>query len=172
MKKELKAQIIEQLTSKINEANHVYVTDIAELDAEATAALRRECFNSGLQIEVVKNTLLKNAFEKAEGDYSELYPILKGATSVIYSEHGNVPAKLIKKFRKGNDKPVLKGAYVEETVYIGDDQVDALTRIKSKNELIGDVITLLQSPAKNVISSLQSGGNTLTGLLKALSEKE
>lgn len=172
MKKELKAQIIEQLTSKINEANHVYVTDIAELDAEATAALRRECFNTGLQIEVVKNTLLKNAFDKAEGDYSELYPTLKGATSIIYSEHGNVPAILIKKFRKGNEKPVLKGAYVEETVYIGDDQLDTLTRIKSKNELIGDVIGLLQSPAKNVISSLQSGGNTLTGLLKALSEKE
>ena len=172
MKKEQKAEIIELLTSKINDANHVYVTDIADLDAEATAALRRECFNSGLQIEVVKNTLLKNAFERAEGDYSELYPILKGSTSVIYSEHGNVPAKMIKAFRKGNDKPVLKGAYVEETVYIGDDQVDALTRIKSKNELIADVVALLQSPAKNVISSLQSGGNTLTGLLKALSEKE
>ncbi len=172
MKKELKAQIIEQLTSKINEANHVYITDIADLDAEATAALRRECFNNGLKIEVVKNTLLKNAFERAEGDYSELYPVLKGSTSIIYSEHGNIPAKMIKQFRKGNEKPVLKAAFVEETVYLGDDQVEALTKIKSKNELIADVVALLQSPAKNVISSLQSGGNTLTGLLKALSEKE
>jgi len=172
MKKELKVKIIEQLTSKINEANHVYLADIAELNAGDTSDLRRECFNNDLELTVVKNTLLKEAFEKAEGDYSELYPILKGPTSVIFSEQGNTPAKLIKKFRKNHPKPVLKGAYVEETVYIGDDQVEVLSNIKSKNELIADVVALLQSPAKNVVSALQSSGGKLAGILKTLSEKE
>lgn len=172
MKKELKAEIIEQLSLKINEANHVYVTDISDLNAEQTANLRRECFKSEVKLEVVKNTLLKTAFERAEGDYSGLYPILKGASAIMLCEHGNVPAKMIKNFRKKLKKPALKGAYVEETVYIGDDQLTFLENVKSKNELIGELIGLLQSPAKNVISALQSGGNILTGVLKTLSEKE
>jgi large subunit ribosomal protein L10 len=172
MKKELKAKIIEQLTSKINEANHVYLADIAELNAEQTANLRRLCFKQEIKLEVVKNTLLKNAFEQAERDFHELYPILKGSTSIMLSDNSNLPAKLIKEFRRQNEKPILKGAYVEETVYIGDDQLDALTKVKSKNELIGDLIALLQSPAKNVVSALQSGGQILTGVLKTLAEKE
>lgn len=172
MKKEEKQLIIEQLTSEINKAGHVYVTDIADLNAEKTAALRRECFNNNLKLVVVKNTLLKNAFERADRDFSELYPVLKGTTSVILSEQANVPATMIKKFRKGGEKPLLKGAYVEESVYIGDNQLEALINIKSKNELIGEVIGLLQSPITNLVSSLQSGGNTLSGLLKAMSEKE
>lgn len=172
MKKEDKALVIEQLTAEINKVGHVYVADIANLDAEKTAALRRECFNNDLKLIVVKNSLLRNALDRANGDYSELYPVLKGASSIILSEQASLPAKVIKKFRKGTDKPHLKGAYVEESVYIGDDQLEALINIKSKNELIGDVIGLLQSPIKNVISSLQSGGNTLSGLLKTLSEKE
>lgn len=172
MKKELKAEIIEQLSSKINEANHVYVTDISDLNAEQTANLRAECFKSDVKLEVVKNTLLKNAFERSEGDYSELYPTLKGATAIMLCEQGNVPAKTIKNFRKTNKKPILKGAYVEESVYIGDDQLAMLVSIKSKNDLIADIIGLLQSPAKNVVSALQSSGNILTGVLQTLSEKE
>lgn len=172
MKKEEKALVIEQLTEQINAAGHVYVTDIADLNAEKTAALRRECFTNELTLLVVKNTLLRAAFERANGDFSELYPVLKGATSVILSEQASLPAKMIKKFRKGTDKPHLKGAYVEESVYIGDDQLDALINIKSKNELIGEVIGLLQSPIQNVLSGLQSGGATLAGVLKTLSEKE
>lgn len=172
MKKEDKALVIEQLTAEINKVGHVYVTDIADLDAAKTAALRRECFNNDLKLIVVKNSLLRNAFERANGDYSELYPVLKGASSIILSEQASLPAKIIKKFRKGTDKPHLKGAYVEESVYVGDNQLESLINIKSKFELIGDVIGLLQSPVKNVISSLQSGGNTLSGLLKTLSEKE
>lgn len=172
MKKELKAQIIEQLTSKINASGHVYITDIDNLNAEQTANLRRECFKRNIELEVVKNTLLRNAFERAERDFSELYPILKGASSVMLCAEANVPAKLIQELRRKNDKPILKGAYVEEAVFIGDNQLEALVTVKSKNELIADVIALLQSPAKNVISALQSGGGTLAGILKTLSEKE
>jgi large subunit ribosomal protein L10 len=172
MKKELKAQIIEQLTSQINEAGHVYITDIESLNAEKTANLRRECFKQNIKLEVVKNTLLRKAFEGAERDFSELYPVLKGASAVMFCNEASVPAKMIQEMRRKADKPVLKGAYVEEAVFIGDNQLTALTTVKSKNELIGELIGLLQSPAKNVISALQSGGNTLSGLLKTLSEKE
>ncbi|MEN9443459.1 MAG: RplJ, ribosomal protein [Bacteroidota bacterium] len=172
MKKELKAQIIEQLTSTINEAGHVYITNIESLNAEQTANLRRECFKQNIRLEVVKNTLLRQAFDRADRDFSELYPILKGATSVMFCNEASVPAKMIQTMRKKSDKPVLKGAYVEEAVFIGDDQIKALTTVKSKYELIGEVIGLLESPAKNLISALQSAGGTLSGLLKTLSEKE
>jgi large subunit ribosomal protein L10 len=134
--------------------------------------LRRKCFEKDIRLVVVKNTLLKKALEKLDGEYGELYGVLKDSTSVMFSETGNAPAKLIKEFRKKLDKPVLKAAFVEESIYIGDDQIEILSSLKSKEELIGDIILLLQSPAKNVLSALQSGGNTLAGIIKTLSEKE
>ena len=172
MTREEKNQVIESLAQQITDSKHFYLTDIEALNAEDTSSLRRKCFEKDIKLVMVKNTLFKKALEKCEGDYTELYDILKTNTSVMFAETGNEPAKLIKEFRKGKDKPVLKGAYVEESVYIGDNQLDALSSIKSKEELIGDVIALLQSPAKNVISALQSGGGTLAGILKTLSEKE
>jgi large subunit ribosomal protein L10 len=171
MKREDKANIIDNLTQKLKEASHFYLTDISDLDAEDSSNLRRKCFEQEIELVVVKNKLLKLAMEQAETDYSEMFDVLKGATSIMFTETGNVPGKLIKEIRKSSEKPIVKAAYVEETVYIGDDQLDALATIKSKNELIADVISLLQSPAKNVISSLQSGGQTLTGVLQTLSEK-
>lgn len=172
MKREDKAGIITELAQKLKESTHFYLTDIADLNAEVSSNLRRKCFEEQIELVVVKNTLLKKAMDESETDYSEMYEVLKGATSIMFTETGNVPGKLIKEFRKKSEKPIVKAAYVEETVYIGDDQLDALANIKSKDELIADVISLLQSPAKNVISALQSGGQTLTGVLKTLSERE
>lgn len=172
MRKEDKKILIDSLKQKLEETNNFYLTDIAELNAENTSNLRRLSFKNNIEVLVVKNTLLKKAMEDAEKDYSELYPTLVGNTAIMFTETGNAPAKMIKDFRKTNAKPLVKGAYIEETVYIGDEQLDFLVSIKSKDELIADVIALLQSPAKNVISSLQSGGNKLSGILKTLSEKE
>ncbi|WP_372751727.1 50S ribosomal protein L10 [Labilibaculum sp.] len=172
MKREQKIQIIDSLTEEINASNHLYLADISEMDAEQTSALRRACFEKEIKLVVAKNTLLRIALEKAEGDFEGLNVALKGSTSLMLSETGNVPAKLIKEFRKGHDKPILKAAYVEEALYIGDNELEALSTIKSKDELIGDVIALLQSPIKNVISSLESGKNILAGVVKTLSEKE
>lgn len=172
MKKEQKIQIIDSLTEEINASNHFYLTDISEMNAEDTSALRRACFEKDIKLVVVKNTLLRIALEKAEGEFEGLDNVLKGATSLMLTETGNLPAKLIKEFRKGHDKPILKAAYVEESLYIGDNELDALTTIKSKEELIGDIVALLQSPIKNVVSSLESGKNILAGVVKTLSEKE
>jgi len=172
MKREDKAALIDSLTEQLNATTHFYLADISGLDAVDTSALRRACFKEDIKIQVVKNTLLKKALEKSEKDADELFPILKENTSIMFSEVGNGPAKLIKKLRKTQKKPILKAAYVEEACYIGDEQLDYLTAIKSKDELIADIIALLQSPAKNVISSLQSGGNTLHGVLETLSKKE
>ena len=172
MTREEKSQVIESLTASLTGNDIIYLADISGLNALDTSNLRRACFKANIKLAVVKNTLLAKAMENSDKDFGELPSTLKGNTSIMYAETGNAPAKLIKEFRKKSDKPVLKGAYVEEAVYVGDDQLDALVNIKSKEELIGDVITLLQSPAKNVISALQSGGNTLTGILKTLSEKE
>jgi large subunit ribosomal protein L10 len=172
MKKEQKIQIIDSLTEEINASNHFYLTDISEMNAEDTSALRRACFEKDIKLVVVKNTLLRIALEKAEGEFEGLDNVLKGATSLMLTETGNLPAKLIKEFRKEHDKPILKAAYVEESLYIGDNELDALTTIKSKEELIGDIVALLQSPIKNVVSSLESGKNILAGVVKTLSEKE
>lgn len=172
MTREEKSQVIESLTASLTGNDIIYLADISGLNALDTSNLRRACFKANIKLAVVKNTLLAKAMENSDKDFGELPSTLKGNTSIMYAETGNAPAKLIKEFRKKSDKPVLKGAYVEEAVYVGDDQLEALVNIKSKEELIGDVITLLQSPAKNVISALQSGGNTLTGILKTLSEKE
>jgi large subunit ribosomal protein L10 len=172
MRREEKITIVNSLTDRIKEYDHFYLTDTAQLNAADTSNLRRKCFENDIKLVVVKNTLLKRALEQTAGNFEELYPVLKGTTSIMFSKSGNVPAKVIKEFRKKHDKPVLKGAYVQDSVYIGDNMLDALVSIKTKQELIGDIILLLQSPAKNVISALQSGGNTIHGVLETLSKKE
>ena len=171
MTKEQKVQEIQDLTDKLSSVKNLYLTDIAGLDAVQTSALRRACFNSNIKLSVVKNTLLQKAMEASNKDFGNLKEVLKGNTSLMFSDVGNTPAKLIKNFRKKSEKPLLKGAYIEEAIYIGDDQIDVLESIKSKEELIGEVITLLQSPAKNVISLLQSGRSNISGILKTLSER-
>jgi large subunit ribosomal protein L10 len=173
MKKEEKGLIISNIAETIKQYSCFYVVETAGLDAEKTSALRRECFKNDIKLMVVKNTLLHKALESLEGNYEELYPTLKGASSLMCANVGNAPAKLLKSFRKKDDVlPRLKAAYVEETIYVGEDQLETLAHIKSKNELIADVVALLQSPAKNVISALQSGGNTIHGILETLSKKE
>ncbi|MDA7787576.1 50S ribosomal protein L10 [bacterium] len=173
MKKEEKQVMIDDLSKRLDENNIIYIADISSLDAVATSSLRRQCFAKNIKLSVVKNTLLKKAMENVQGkDFTELYDILPGPTAIMLSDTGNLPAKLIKDFRKKSDKPVLKGAFVEESIYIGDDQLNLLADIKSKDELIGDVIGLLQSPAKNVISALTSSRGKIAGLVKTLSEKE
>ena len=171
MTKEQKVQEIQDLTDRLSSVKNLYLTDIAGLDAVQTTALRRACFNSNIKLSVVKNTLLAKAMEASDKDFGNLKEVLKGNTSLMFSDVGNTPAKLIKNFRKKSEKPLLKGAYIEEAIYIGDDQIDVLESIKSKEELIGEVITLLQSPAKNVISALQSGTSNISGILKTLSER-
>jgi len=172
MKKEEKSQVIDSLVAELASNGHFYLTDVDSLTAEKTSALRRMCFNKNIKMLVVKNSLLQKAMERSAGkDYQPLYASLKGSTAVMFSEVGNEPAKLIKEFRKGSEKPLLKAAFVEECVYIGDNQLDVLVSIKSKNELIGDIIGLLQSPAKNVVSALQSGKGKLAGIVKTLSER-
>lgn len=171
MTREEKSQVIEALTTQLTDGNIIYLTDISGLNALETSNLRRACFKANIKLSVVKNSLLEKAMERSDKDFGELPSALKGNTSLMFSDIGNAPAKLIKEFRKKSNKPLLKGAFVEQAIYIGDDQLDALVNIKSKEEVIGDIITLLQSPAKNVISALQSGGNKLSGILKTLSEK-
>ncbi len=171
MRKEDKQLLIDSLAQLLTDNNNFYLTDTSSLNAEDTSKLRRLCFKNGIKMRVVKNTLLRKAMEKVDRGYDELFDTLKGNTSIMFAEAGNVPAKMIKEFRKKKDRPILKSAFIEETVYIGDENLDFLTSIKSKDELIADIIALLQSPAKNVVSALQSGGNTLTGILKTLSEK-
>lgn len=173
MKKEDKSRIIDVITETLGQYSCVYLTETAGLDAEKTSALRRACFKGEIKMLCVKNTLLKKALEASEPDYSGLYDLLHGQTTLLLSNVGNAPAKLIKDFRKKDGSlPALKGAYVEETVYVGEENLETLANIKSKNELIADVIALLQSPAKNVVSALQSGANTIHGVLETLSKKE
>ena len=172
MTREEKSRVIEELTARLAENTNIYLTDISGLDAGTTSNLRRACFKANVKLAVVKNTLLEKAMEASDKEFGELPSTLKGNTSVMYSETGNAPAKVIKAFRKKSEKPLLKGAFIEEAIYLGDDQLDMLVDIKSREELIGEVITLLQSPAKNVISALQSGGGKLSGILKTLSQKE
>lgn len=172
MKRSEKQEIIESLTQQINSSNHFYLTDISDLNASDTSDLRRLCFKQEVKLIVVKNTLFRKALESSNKDTEELYDVLKGNISVMFTENGNVPAKLIKEFRKSHERPILKGAFVEESVYIGENQLETLISIKSKNELIADVIALLQSPMTTVISQLKSGGNILQGVLQTLEEKE
>lgn len=172
MKREDKYQIIESLTEKLKGGDVVYLTDTSDLDVETINKLRRLCFRRNVNLQVVKNTLLRKAMEASEKNFEPLYEVLKGSTSIMISDTGNVPARLIKEFRKSSPKPILKGAYVQEAIFIGEEQLETLVNLKSKEELIGDLIGLLQSPARNVISALQSGGTTIAGVLKTLSEKE
>ena len=172
MTREEKSQVIETLSAQLSDNANIYLADISGLDAGNTTNLRRACFKAGVQLAVVKNTLLKKAMESSDKDFGELTEILKGNTSLMFSETGNAPAKVIKEFRRKSDKPLLKGAFIQESIYVGDDQLDNLVNLKSKDELIGEIIGLLQSPAKNVISALKSGGNTIAGLVKTLSERE
>ncbi|MBC2839139.1 50S ribosomal protein L10 [Robiginitalea sp. SC105] len=172
MTREEKATVIEDLTAQLGGSGIIYLADISGLDAGSTSDLRRACFKANIKLAVVKNTLLAKAMEASEKEFGELPGVLKGNTSLMLSDTGNAPAKLIKNFRKKSDRPLLKGAFIEEAIYIGDDKLDALVSIKSKEEVIGDIIGLLQSPAKNVISGLKSGGGKLAGILKTLSERE
>ena len=175
MRKELKGQIIDKLVAEINSYPHLYITDVSGLNAADTSALRRLCYEEKIKLVVTKNTLLKKALERADGNYEELYAVLKSPSAVMFTAEGATPAKLIKEFRKKNKKlerPELKAAYVEESVYVGANMIDTLVAIKTKNELLGELVALLQSPVKNVVSSLQSGGQIIAGLVKTLSEKE
>ena len=171
MTREEKATVIEDLTAQLAENANIYLADISGLDAVATSNLRRACFKANIKLAVVKNTLLAKAMEASDKEFGDLPGVLKGNTSLMLSETGNGPAKLIKDFRKKSDRPLLKGAFIAEAIFIGDETLDMLVSIKSKEEVIGDIIGLLQSPAKNVISGLKSGGGKLAGILKTLSEK-
>lgn len=172
MKSSEKKVIIDNLQEQINSYNHFYLTDISGLNAENTSNLRRLCFNQNVKLVVVKNTLLRKALESSNKNVEEIYDALKGNTSVMFTENANVPAKLIKDFSKIHKKPVLKAAYVQESVYVGADQLEALIAVKSKNELIADVVAMLKSPMNTVLSQLQSGANIIHGVLDTLKEKK
>lgn len=167
-----KDQLIDELVQMLTDKNVVYLTDASGLNSEATTTLRRECYKQDIRVRVVKNTLLRKAMERTEGrDFTGLFDVLKGQTALLVGDVGNAPARVLKEFRKKHDMPLLKGAYVEEATYLGDNNLEALTNIKSKEEVLADVIALLQSPMKNVVGALNSGGNTLAGLVKALQER-
>jgi large subunit ribosomal protein L10 len=171
MKREEKDIIVNNLVDQIKGSPHFYLTDASELNAEATSLLRRRCFESNITMMVVKNTLLKRALDQVEQQVDEIYDVLKGSTAIMFTDTGNAPAKMIKEFRKKFEKPIIKAAYVEESIYIGDDQLENLVNVKSKEELLGDLIALLQSPIKTVMSQLKSGNDILSGVVKTLSEK-
>jgi large subunit ribosomal protein L10 len=171
MRPEEKNTIINDLEERIKRYNHFYIADTSELNASDTGMLRRKCFEMQVELVVVKNTLLKKAFERFDSAFEEMYGLLVQSTSIMFCNVNNVPAKLIKDFRKDHGKPVLKGAYVEESIYLGDDKLDILTNLKSKSELIMDVMVLLQSPMRNLLSALKSEGNKLAGVLKTLADK-
>jgi len=166
-----KGNLINDIVSNISEYSHFYVTEASGLNAEKSSNLRRECFKREIKMIMVKNTVVRKALEQSEGEFDALYDSLKGTTALMFSNSGNVPAKLIKEFSKKNKMPLLKAAYVQESIFVGADQLEALCNIKTKEEVLGDVIGLLQSPMKNVVSALQSGGTTIHGILKTLGEK-
>lgn len=171
MRKEEKHDVVLALTETIAEYGNFYITDTANLSVAKVNDIRRKCYENGIKMQVAKNTLIRKAMEASGGDYSEIFDVLKGSSSILFSKAGNAPAKLIKQLRKVGDKPILKAAYIDSAIFIGDNQLDALVNLKSKEELLGDIIALLQSPAKNVISGLQSGGNKLAGIVKTLQER-
>lgn len=171
MTREEKNQIIDELVVTLSSTGSFYITDIGTLNSVKTSKLRRLCFNRQVQLKVAKNSLIKKALERIEGDYSDMIPAMKGSSAIMVAEIPNVPAKLIKEFRKESDRPVLKAASIDGGVYVGDNQLDSLAALKSKNELIGDIIGLLQSPAQNVISGLKGQGGKIAGILKTLEER-
>lgn len=173
MTKAEKTAIIEELTEKFTNAKYFYLTDFSTLTVEETNELRAICFEKDVEMKVIKNTLIKKALERvSETQYTDLYDSLKGPTAVMFAEVGKVPAVILKEYRKGHEKPTLKAAYIDSSVYVGDEEIDGLTKVKSKEDLLGEIVTLLQSPAFNVINALKSGQNTISNLLKALEERE
>lgn len=172
MTREEKKQAVVALTEQIAGAPNFYIADASTLNVSAVNKFRGLCFEKGITFQVVKNTLLKKALEASEGNYEDLYGALAGPTSLLFAEAANAPAKAIKEFREDSEKPVLKAAYIDTDVYLGDDKLDELASLKSREELIGEVIGLLQSPATNVVSALQSGGSNLAAILQTLAEKE
>jgi large subunit ribosomal protein L10 len=171
MNKEEKHELVLALTEQMKEYGNFYITDTSNLTVAKINTIRRKCFESDITMKVAKNSLIKKAMEAAGGDYTEMYDVLKGSSSILFSKSATAPAKLIKALRKQSDKPLLKAAYIDSAIFVGDDQIDALIKLKSKEQLIGEIIGLLQSPAKNVISALQSGGNILAGVVKTLQER-
>ncbi|SDL98376.1 large subunit ribosomal protein L10 [Daejeonella rubra] len=171
MRKEEKHEVVLALTETIAEYGNFYIADTANLSVAKVNDIRRKCFENGIKMQVAKNKLIRKAMEASEGDFSEMFEVLKGSSSILFSKSANAPAKLIKQLRRTGDKPVLKAAYIDSSIFIGDNQLDALVNLKSKEELVADIIALLQSPAKNVISGLQSGGNKLAGIVKTLQER-
>ena len=174
MTRDEKNMVVESLKNRLNEVEYFYLTDSSTLTVDQVNKFRRLCFEKGVEMKVVKNTLMRKALESfpAEKNYEGLYDALKGPTAVLFTQGAAaLPAKLLKEFRKDHPKPVLKAAYVETAIFLGDEQIDALSQMKSKDDLLAEIVALLQSPAKNVVSALQSGGNTLSGLVKALSER-
>lgn len=173
MTREKKIQVIQELTDKFSSTDTFYLADASGLTVMEDNSFRKECYKQGVEYKVYKNTLVQKALENIEGDFEALNDVLKGFTGVIFttSEAASAPAKVLKEFRKSSDKPVLKAASIQGDFYFGDDQLKALSELKSKDELIGEIIGLLQSPAKNVVSALQSGGSILSGIVKTLSER-
>ena len=171
MTKEEKSIAIEEISDILKSNQNIYLADISGLNALQSSSLRRMCFKAGVKLSVVKNTLLEKAMVSSNKDFGELKDTLKGNTSIMIADSSSAPAKVIKNFRKKSEKPILKGAFIEESIYLGDDMLDSLVEIKSKEELIGEIVTLLQSPAKNLISALKSSGSKISGVLKTLSEK-
>ena len=171
MNKEEKHDLVLALTEQMKEYGNFYITDTSNLTVAKINDIRRQCFDSDIKIQVAKNSLIKKAMEAAGGDYSPIYDVLKGSSSILFSKSATAPAKLIKQLRKTGEKPILKAAYIDSAVFIGDNQLDTLTKLKSKEQLIGEIVGLLQSPAKNVLSALQSGGNKLAGIVKTLQER-
>lgn len=172
MRKEEKSQEIQEIAEILSNYSTVYVADLTGLTVERTNSLRRLCFRKGIKLRMVKNTFLKKAMEQLDTDYSEMYVALHGNSAIMVSETGNMPARVIKEFRGRNEIPAVKAAFIDQSIYIGDDQLSVLASLKSREELIGDIVGLLQSPARNVISALQSGGGKLAGIVKTLSERE
>jgi large subunit ribosomal protein L10 len=171
MNKEEKHDLVLALSEQMKEFGNFYITDTSELTVAKINSIRRQCFDSDITMKVAKNSLIKKAMEAAGGDYTAMFDVLKGSSSILFSKSATAPAKLIKKLRKQGNKPVLKAAYIDSAIFVGDNQLDTLIKLKSKEQLIGEIIGLLQSPAKNVVSALQSGGNTLAGLVKTLQER-
>jgi large subunit ribosomal protein L10 len=172
MNREEKHEVVSALQVKMQEFGNFYIADTSSLSVEKVNSIRRKCFESGIEMQVAKNTLIRKAIEGLEGDASEIFAALKGQSALLFSTTGSAPAKLIKALRKGSDKPVLKAAYIDSSVYVGDNHLDSLVSLKSREELIGDIIGLLQSPAKNVISALKSSGGKIAGIVKTLQERE
>jgi large subunit ribosomal protein L10 len=172
MNREEKNDLVVALADQMREFGNFYITDTSDLSVEKINKIRRKCFESDITIKVAKNSLIRKAMEAVGGDFDDVFGVLKGASSIMFSKSATAPAKLIKELRRTGDKPLLKAAYIDSSSFIGDDQLNALVALKSKEQLVGEIIGLLQSPAKNVISALQSGGNTIAGLVKTLQERE